>query len=114
VANRHPNTSGLKPFKKGQSGNPAGYSRGRRQVDALMQLIEEENAQPDILRVWLQAIRERDFRYFKEFLDRIDGKVADLIPDDDDGTTTPPRLEVPRKDARGRKRANRRKAPKGD
>jgi hypothetical protein len=64
-------------WKPGQSGNPKGYSRGRRAVDHVLELIEEKDADRAVAEVWFKAILERDFRYFKEYLDRRDGKVAD-------------------------------------
>ena len=90
-------------WKKGQSGNPKGHSEGRRQVDHLMRLIEDRNAGPAIMQVWLRAILERDFRYFKEFIDRIDGKVLERLSVED------ATVVVERKD---RKRKRKRAAPK--
>lgn len=66
-------------FKPGQSGNPAGYSRGRRAVDDLLDLIAEKKADKAIAAKWLQAILEGDFRYMKEYLERRDGKVKDEV-----------------------------------
>jgi hypothetical protein len=65
------------PWKPGQSGNPAGYSRGRRLTDAVLKLIDDEGAEEEIARKWLDAIRSGDFRYFKEFIDRVEGKTVD-------------------------------------
>jgi hypothetical protein len=66
-------------FKPGQSGNPEGYSRKRRAVDHLLELIAEKSADKAIAQRWLQAILEGDFRYMREYLDRRDGKVAQAI-----------------------------------
>jgi hypothetical protein len=67
------------PWKPGQSGNPNGYSRGRRTTDAILKLIAEKGAEEAIARVWLKALLEGDFRFFKEFLDRTEGKTPDTI-----------------------------------
>jgi len=66
-------------FQPGQSGNPAGYSRERRAVDHLLELIAEKGADKAIAQRWLQAILEGDFRYMREYLDRRDGKVANRV-----------------------------------
>jgi hypothetical protein len=64
-------------WKPGQSGNPAGYSRGRRAVDDLLDLIREKNSDRTIAEKWLNCMLEGDFRYMKEYLERRDGKVQD-------------------------------------
>ena len=66
-------------FKKGASGNSAGYSRGRRQIDDLIELIGLEKSERDISRIWLQNILDVNFAFLKEYLDRRDGKVASSI-----------------------------------
>lgn len=66
-------------FKKGVSGNPAGYSRGRRQIDDLIELIGLEKSERDISRIWLQNILDGNFAFLKEYLERRDGKVASSI-----------------------------------
>jgi hypothetical protein len=66
-------------FKKGASGNSAGYSRGRRQIDDLIELIGLEKSERDISRIWLQNILDGNFAFLKEYLDRRDGKVASSI-----------------------------------
>ena len=70
-----PNEHNLTPWKPGQSGNPAGYSRGRREVDKLLDVIDERNADRQVQIIWLKRILEGDFRYFKEYIDRKDGKI---------------------------------------
>jgi hypothetical protein len=66
-------------FKKGASGNSAGYSRGRRQIDDLIELIGLEKSERDISRIWLQNILDGNFAFLKEYLERRDGKVASSI-----------------------------------
>lgn len=68
----------LKPYhwQKGQSGNPNGYSRGRRQIDDLMKLIETtEGAERAISEMWLKSMLSGNFNFLKEYLERRDGKV---------------------------------------
>lgn len=62
------------PWQPGESGNPAGYSRGRRAIDDLLELIHEKNADRALSVKWLQLMLEGDFRYFKEYLERRDGQ----------------------------------------
>lgn len=66
-------------FKKGFSGNSAGYSRGRRQVDDLIELISSDKAEREISRIWLQNILDGNFAFLKEYLERRDGKVASSV-----------------------------------
>jgi hypothetical protein len=65
-------------WKPGQSGNPAGHSRGRRATDELIRLIEEKGADRAIATKWLQAMLEGDFRYFAAYLERVEGKVVEI------------------------------------
>jgi hypothetical protein len=67
----------LKPYHwlKGQSGNPNGYSRKRREIDHLLALIRKKKAQNEVTERWLQAILDGDYRYFNEFIDRKDGPI---------------------------------------
>ena len=82
-----PNTENLKPFKPGQSGNPGGYSKGRRQIDDLLDLIDEKGATRAISAAWLKKILAGDPRHLKEFLDRRDGRPAEKIEIKDDTST---------------------------
>lgn len=69
------NDANLKPpWQPGQSGNPAGYSRGRRAIDDLLDLITEKGQERALSEVWLNSMLAGDFRFFKEFLDRRDGQ----------------------------------------
>jgi len=86
-------------FKRGQSGNPAGYSRGRRATDTLLALIDEVGADKAIAKRWLKSILDGDFRYFKEYLERVEGPAAGT----DGGGEDHPLVESLRKIAGGRK-----------
>lgn len=75
-------------FQKGQSGNPSGYSRGRRQIDDLLELIQETaGAERAISKAWLKRILNGEFQHLKEYLDRRDGKLANKVEmtNEDDG-----------------------------
>jgi hypothetical protein len=45
----------------------------------MLRLIDQEDADDEIARLWLAAIRAGDFKYFKEYMDRTEGKVADKL-----------------------------------
>lgn len=67
-------------FQKGKSGNPAGYSRGRRQIDDLLELIQETaGAERAISKAWLMRLLDGEFQHLKEYLERRDGKVASKV-----------------------------------
>jgi hypothetical protein len=85
VANPNPKTDHLEPWQPGQSGNPAGYSRKRRATDNLLSLIDRGEADDQIAEMWLKMILSGDFRFFKEYLDRTEGKVPDRLSVSDDG-----------------------------
>ena len=69
-----------KPWQKGVSGNPTGYSKSRRQTDDLLELIHDNpGTERDISRIWLQNILDGNFAFLKEYLERRDGKVASSI-----------------------------------
>jgi hypothetical protein len=87
------------PWPKGQSGNPAGYSAGRRLADKLNKALEAEGLSDAVIRVFLGAalgdkrlLRDNtpQFPFFKELLDRTMGKIRD-VPDDDNGPPEQPK-----------------------
>lgn len=43
MANKNPNTSGLTPFKPGQSGNPAGKLKGTKNLATIIEELENED-----------------------------------------------------------------------
>jgi hypothetical protein len=78
-------------WKPGQSGNPAGYSRKRRQIDDLLALIDETNsAERAISKAWLRELLKGNIAHLREYLDRRDGPV----PKTPDETGQPVRVIV--------------------
>ena len=73
MANPKPNQEGLKRWREGQTGNPAGSSKGRRISAELNRLIDEKKAIPLLAEVWLSKALEGKFPWFEMLLDRIDG-----------------------------------------
>src|SRR4051794_29694595 len=77
-------------FKPGQSGNPKGRPPGRSFTAALNRMLEShqigDTPMPDgktvaemVVKVWLCKVLGGDFQFFKELLDRTEGKVADRV-----------------------------------
>lgn len=64
-------------FQKGQSGNPNGYSNGRRQIDDIRALIQEMGLTRKISGVFLKKVLEGDARFMQMFLDRHDGRPTE-------------------------------------
>ena len=71
-------------WKQGQSGNPDGYSRGRRITDRLIKIIEDKNLGDTIAVAWLGAAlgdekllkgRKPNAAFFSMLLERIEGRV---------------------------------------
>jgi hypothetical protein len=83
----------------GQSGNPAGHSRGRRFTNGILDLITEKSADREIAKVWLREVLAGNRHYFKMLLDRVEGPVhlgeTDLLPpgDEDALSIDPPVIE---------------------
>ena len=95
-----------RPFKPGQSGNPAGRPPGRPNYITEMnrgieKLAKENKMSVAELKVRLYAkgfklASEGDYQFFRDFLDRTHGKPIQPIagPDDDDGNQTPIRISI--------------------
>jgi hypothetical protein len=62
-------------FQPGQSGNPAGYSRGRRITDELIKLIAERKVDRALATVWLRESLDGNPRFFKMLLDRYEDPI---------------------------------------
>jgi len=76
--NKNPNISNLKPFKKGQSGNPNGRPKLPDLSEAIAKVLAEEKDGMTALDAILAALRAKaakgDVRAAQELLDRGFGK----------------------------------------
>lgn len=87
MANTNPSpATGWKP---GESGNPSGYSRGRRLTDSIFKALEDGGKWEEFARVGLNAALAGDFQYWREILNRIDGPIPPAV---DAGTEQAPTL----------------------
>jgi hypothetical protein len=83
-------------FKKGQSGNPKGRPKGESLTTKLRRVLDEGDPKHGskaeaLIAVAVSAARRGDFRFFKEIIDRMDGKVPERIAGSDG---EPLRIEV--------------------
>jgi hypothetical protein len=90
VVRPKPNTSGLRPWQKGQSGNPGGRPSKLPISDALRLLLGEQgipkaihpemtNAERMAMRLIRKAMKETDFKALVEIMDRVEGKARQRI-----------------------------------
>lgn len=81
------NTAGLKePWKDGQSGNPNGRPKGRRNFstifyDALEKLAEKngipaDQLETEIVEKALLSARKGDHKFYKDLMDRLHGQAT--------------------------------------
>ena len=63
-------------FRPGQSGNPKGRPPRKAAFDAMVEYVDEQGVTRAISELWLARMLAGDFRYFKAYLDRTDGKVS--------------------------------------
>lgn len=92
------NPQNLKPWPKGKSGNPGGRPKKGRAFEDLMKLIDETPGElRELSKVWLARCKAGDFQFFREYLDRSDGKVAPAAeePEGDDAQDTGILVRVP-------------------
>jgi hypothetical protein len=66
-------------WKPGQSGNPNGYSKGRRVTDELEKAIAKRNADPALAIVWLSRALEGEFPFFKLLIERREGPLTGTV-----------------------------------
>lgn len=107
MANPKPIKTGLKPFQKGQTGNPNGRPKGRSLTARLRDLLDAVElggvAIPDgkqVADLLAEAIvknaLEGDHRFVATVLDRVEGKVVDKteVTGKDGVPLGPQRLQV--------------------
>lgn len=79
----------LKPFVKGQSGNPKGLPKGQRNyatiyAEAMRMLAEKNGTTTEILEAEMIAnaavlARKGDYRFYKDMLDRLHGSATQSV-----------------------------------
>ena len=74
-------------WKPGQSGNPGGRPRTRPMTNALKALLDKDDQKllKGLVTVAAQKAIKGDFRFWKEIMDRSDGKVMELLDVTSDG-----------------------------
>jgi hypothetical protein len=82
------NPAKIKPhrWKKGRSGNPNGRPPGESLTTKINRILEEPDQDfgtkgDKLIAVAFRAAEKGDFRFFKELIDRKDGKVPDRLAD---------------------------------
>ena len=81
-------------WRPGESGNPKGRPKSKPITAAMRELLERNDGEAirALAAVGLKkALSGKDFRFYKEYVDRIDGKVAESL----DVTTGGDSLAVP-------------------
>ena len=76
------NEDNLRPaWKKGESGNPKGRPKDKPITAALRELMDRNDGEAikALAAVALKNALKGDFRFAKEILERIDGKVAEQL-----------------------------------
>ena len=70
-----------RPFPPGESGNPQGRPITKPLTEALKAALAKDNgaAIRELVDVAVKKAKEGDFKFWKEILDRIDGKPADRL-----------------------------------
>jgi hypothetical protein len=76
--------AGLRPFKKGESGNPGGRPKGRGLTSYLREFAEADNdaAKKDIALKILDKAKAGDPKFVEMVWERLDGKVPDKVEND--------------------------------
>ena len=68
-------------FKPGQSGNPNGRPRLKPLTDEFKRRRDENNGAlaKELIQVAIEQAKDGDFRFWKELIDRSDGKVIEKL-----------------------------------
>ena len=66
-------------WKKGESGNPHGYSQGRRITNALKRKLCEPGRENQLVDAWFEQAVNGSYPHLREILDRTEGKVASKV-----------------------------------
>lgn len=68
-------------WAKGESGNPQGKPKGCLSLTAALKkrLAERPELVGQIIDVWIEQILAGNFPFFRELIERIDGKVPDKV-----------------------------------
>ncbi len=79
----------LRPIKKGEVRNPKGRPKGESLTTKIRRILDEPEGNgtkaDKMMELAVQYARKGDFRFFKEIIDRMDGKVPDRIANADGG-----------------------------
>ena len=83
---------GLVPFKKGESGNPNGRPKGRKDYATLfreaiiiiaeLNKVDPESIEAKIVQKGLSEALKGDYRFYKDHLDRMHGQATQPIASD--------------------------------
>jgi hypothetical protein len=114
-----PNPQNLRPrppWRKGVSGNPKGRPPKGIVFEDLMKLIDESPGMlREISKIWLREILAANYQFFREYLDRSDGKPVPMVeaPDTEDMSDFGILVRVPTvKQAKRKARVKARKSAK--
>lgn len=95
----HSKTAGLKPWKKGQSGNPSGKRKGTVSIKAALLRNLTPALANKIAKTWLNAAANGDVGFSKIVIERLEGRVTEVVElSGPDGGSIPVNFYLPKKD----------------